>query len=269
MMMMMWRSLMMISMIDYCRNVSICRTSMTWRFEWSSIRRSFCSPNCSSMSERSSNLLSSTTDCSICSTTTCCTLCSTTCCTLCSAICDALFSTIRSSLCSRLPATRSSLCSRFVWLRVELSTCFNSISRTNCLCFCENSVLMKSSMRIVDDEIHCMLSRFACISWLNQCLWTSTCLNLIVYCVVRLISTRIVCILSYFIWMICESSKLITLKNLCYQITFLSITDIVNNSISIVLMITIFCLLIFQSIRLLNSLKAYFCALRLIAESST
>ena len=131
-----------------------------------------------------------------------------------------------------------------------------SIRRKNFLYFWNFNILINSSVNMLIVEIHLTLIFWFLIFWFNQCLCTSTCFNLMMYAEIELIKTRIVCVLSYWIIDVWNNRKKISSKNLIYQINFFFVTEIINNSISIKLIMIVFCLKIFQFIKSTNNLNS-------------
>jgi hypothetical protein len=116
---------------------------------------------------------------------------------------------------------------------------------------------MNSFAKIFAIKIHWMLIVFFWIFWRNQWRCIFTWRNLIINFVVDIVKIRIIWRLSHsmcvnFFMFIFKKSK-----NRFHHILILTIIDIINNSISMKLIMTIFCLMIFQSMKSLNNMKQY------------
>ena len=131
-----------------------------------------------------------------------------------------------------------------------------SIRRRNFLCFWNSNILMNSSANMLIVEIYLTLIFWFLIFWFSQCLCTSTCFNLMMYAEIELIKIRIVCVLLHWITDVWSNRKKISSKNLIHQINFFFVIEIASNSISMKLMMTVFCLKTFQSTKSTNNLNS-------------
>ena len=127
-----------------------------------------------------------------------------------------------------------------------------SIRRKNFLYFWNFNILMNSSVNMLIVEIYLTLIFWFLIFWFNQCLCTLTCFSLMMYAEIELMKIRIVCVLSHWIIDVWDNRKKISSKNLIYQINFFFVIEIISNLILMKLMMIVFCLKIFQFIKLTN-----------------
>ena len=137
----------------------------------------------------------------------------------------------------------------------------------NSLWRCGGSILINPSARIVLLGVHWMTILSFCTSWRNQCRCISTWRSLMLNEASRAVNARMIWRLSHFMWM-SDIWKVMTSKNLSHHILVLAVMNITNSFASMTLIMIVFCLLAFQSIISLKSLKQYFCELWRVRKSS-
>ena len=142
-----------------------------------------------------------------------------------------------------------------------------SINFTNVFCFWNDKVLMKSSIKMLVVKIHWMLIVLFCTFWRNQWRCISTWRNLMMNLIAKIMKICIIWRLSHsicvnFFIFICIDSK-----KRFYYILMLIVIDIINNSISMKLIVIVFCFVIFQSMKSSKNMKQYSCDER--ASNST
>ncbi len=120
--------------------------------------------------------------------------------------------------------------------------------RMNSSCFWRDRILMNSSASISDVRTQLTWIRFVCIFCLNQWRCMSTCFNLMSSLRTFFFKMRSVWRLSHRMWSVfIESNRIISKKRL-HHIASLTIRVNVNNSISVLKMMTVAYLTILQSI---------------------
>ena len=134
---------------------------------------------------------------------------------------------------------------------------FKSISFTNVFCFWNDKILMKSSIRMFVVKIHWMLIVSFCIFWRNQWRYISTWRNLVINLIAKIMKIRIIWRLSHSICVNFFMFIFIDSKKRFHYILMLIVIDIINNSISMKLMMIVFCFVIFQSMKSSKSMKQY------------
>jgi hypothetical protein len=137
---------------------------------------------------------------------------------------------------------------RFFWLiRWVMSikwSCFRNSS-----CFCRDNSLMKSSVDISAVEHQFTLIRFVWIFCLNQCLWISTCFSFVSSFNISFFNTRRIWRLSQRICNFSIESNWMNSKNRLHQIVFFAIRLKINNSVSMLNVIIVICLIARQLMR--------------------
>jgi hypothetical protein len=137
---------------------------------------------------------------------------------------------------------------RFFWLiRWVMSirwSCFENSS-----CFCRDNILMKSSADISAVEHQFTLIRFVWISYLNQCLWISTYFSFVSSFSISFFNTRRIWRLSQRICNFFIESNRMNSKNNHHQIVFFAIRLRINNSVSMLNVIIVICLIVRQSMK--------------------
>ena len=134
---------------------------------------------------------------------------------------------------------------------------FKSINFTNVFCFWNDKILMKSSIKMLVVKIHWILIVFFCIFWRNQWRCISTWRNLMINLIAKIMKIRIIWRLSHWMWMNFFMFICIDSKKRFHHILMLIVIDIINNSISMKLMIIVFCFVIFQSMKSSKNIKQY------------
>jgi hypothetical protein len=125
----------------------------------------------------------------------------------------------------------------------------------NSSCFCRDSILIKSFVDIFAIEHQLTLIRFVWISCFNQCLWISTCFSFVSSFSISFFNTRRIWRLSQRICNFFIESYTMNSKNLLYQIVFFAIRLRINNSVSMLNVVIVICLIARQSMRSSYSLK--------------
>ena len=139
----------------------------------------------------------------------------------------------------------------------ESSIRFKSINFTKFLCFYDEKILINSFVKMLIVEIQRISIMFFWTFWRNQWRCISTWRSLMINLTFDVMKTRIVWRLShstcvnFFIFISIAS------KNRFHHIFVLIVIDMIINSTSMKLMMIVFCLKIFQSIKSSKSLKQY------------
>ena len=133
----------------------------------------------------------------------------------------------------------------------------NWINFTKFLCFWDDRILMKSFAKMLAVKTHCMIIVSFCIFWRNQWRCMFTWRNLMINFVVDIMKIRMIWRLSHSIYVSFFIFIFIESKNRFHHILMLTIIDMINSSISIELIIIVFCFVIFQSMKSSKSLKQY------------
>jgi hypothetical protein len=138
----------------------------------------------------------------------------------------------------------------------------------NSSCFWRDKILINSSADISDVRTQLTWTRSVCIFCFNQWRCMSTCFNLMSSLRTSFFRIRSVWRLSHRMWSVfIESNCIISIKHF-YYIVFLAIRVRINNSVSILDVMTIVCFAVLQFMKSSYSWNKYSSKLLRIASSS-